>query len=108
MSISKNLRYPIAGWVAGVVTILLLYWIWPAIFPGIVNADHYDAPQTSFLFILGVAILVATPAALIGGLLGSRAPREGGRTEQTIVAALVGGLLTLPFACMTLWLFSGY
>jgi hypothetical protein len=35
-------------------------------------------------------------------------PREGGRTEQTIVAALVGAILVVPFGCMSLWLFSGY
>lgn len=108
MNILKNLRYPIAGWIAGVVAILGLSWVWPAVFPGIVQAEHYDAPEVPLAFIIGVTLLIATPAALVGGFLGSRLPREGGSTEQTIVAALVGAILVIPFGCASLWVFSGY
>jgi len=106
--IMQNLRYPIVGWITAVVGILILGWIWPAFFPGINQAAHYGAADTGMGFILGLTILVATPAALIGGLIGSRLPREGGRTEQTLVAALVGMILAFPFACYSLWVFSGY
>jgi len=52
-------------------------------------------------------LVIATPAAIIGGFIGSRLPREGGSTEQTLVAVVVGAILAVPFACMSLWLLSG-
>jgi hypothetical protein len=107
-NIIKNLRYPLIGWVAGVATILVLGWIWPAIFPGIARPEHYDATDPGMLVILGIPLLIATPAALIGGFIGSRLPREGGPTEQMITAAFMGALFTLPFGCYGLWVFSGY
>lgn len=106
--LQKNIRYPIAGWLAAVVGILVLGWIWPSFFPGINEPTHYDVAPVSMTYILGLSILIATPAALVGGLIGSRLPREGGRTEQTLAAALVGMILAFPFACYTLFLFSGY
>ena len=108
MRILKNARYLLAGWLAGVVTIFALNSIWPIIFPGIVQAQHYDSPAIGLPFILAVTLVIATPAALIGGLVGSRLPREGGRAEQTIVAALIGAILVIPFGCASLWVFSGY
>lgn len=107
MKILANLRYPLAGWVAGVLTVFLLTWIWPVFFPGINNTQHYDTPPIATTFILGVTLAIATPAALIGGLIGSRLPREGGSTEQTLVAFVIGAILVVPFACMSLWLLSG-
>lgn len=104
----KNLRYLLAGWLAGVGTVIVLLWIWPSIFPGIANADHYDAVDPGTWFILGLTLLIATPGALLGGFIGSRLPREGGETEQTLAAAVVGIIFTLPFACYGLWVFSGY
>lgn len=103
----KNLRYPLIGWIAGVGTVVVLLWIWPSIFPGITNADHYNAVDPGTWFIFGLTLLIATPGALIGGFIGSRLPREGGETEQTLVAALVGIVFTIPFACYSLWVFSG-
>ncbi len=108
MKMIKHLRFLAAGWLAGLVTIIGLSWIWPTVFPGIIQAEHYDVPEIGLPFILGVALLIATPFALLGGLIGSRLPREGGRTEQTVLAALFGAMFVIPFGCATLWLFSGY
>jgi hypothetical protein len=107
LKLIKNLRYPLAGWIAGVVIIFGLISVWPSIFPGMTNTTHYETPPVPMQFILGATLVVATPAALVGGLIGSRLPREGGATEQTIVAALVGAILALPFGCASLWVFSG-
>lgn len=107
MKILANLRYPIAGWIAGVLTTLGLLWIWPTFFPGISNTQHYDSPPIAVPFILGVTLAVVTPVALIGGFIGSRLPREGGRSEQTIVAVLIGAIVSMPFVCFILWTFSG-
>lgn len=108
MKITRNLRYALTGWIGGVVAILGLGFLWPAIFPGITQAVHYDAPDPGLPLILVISLLIATPAALIGGWVGSRVPREGGSTEQTIMAFLLGAILTIPFGCASLWVFSGY
>jgi acid phosphatase family membrane protein YuiD len=55
-----------------------------------------------------LAIIFGSPAALVGGLIGSRVPKEGGQTEQFIMAAIFGVILALPFACMGLWFFTGW
>jgi len=107
MKLLANLRYPLAGWIAGILTVLALTAIWPAFFPGISNEQHYDTPPIATSFILIVTLVIATPAAIIGGFIGSRLPREGGSTEQTLVAVVVGAILAVPFACMSLWLLSG-
>ena len=48
-------------------------------------------------------MIISSPAAMVGGLLGGRVPLEGGRSEQYIVSAVAGALLALPFACLTMW-----
>jgi len=45
---------------------------------------------------------------LVGGFIGSRIPREGGQTEQFMMAAIMGIIFSLPFACMVLWFFTGW
>src|SRR5688572_15412728 len=96
--------FALAGWLAGVTAILLLGVAWPAAFPGIVNDSHYyGAGPGLALIILGTA-LFASPGAAIGGLIGSRIPREGGRTEQMLAAGIAGIALALPFGCLGLWL----
>lgn len=107
MRILKNLRYPLAGWVAGIVTVLALTAFWPTIFPGITNTEHYDSPPIAIPLILGTTFVIVTPIALLGGLIGSRLPREGGETEQMLVAIIVGALLSVPFVCGSLWFFTG-
>lgn len=108
MSHASKLRYPLVGWAAGMAAVLGLSLLWPSIFPGILQAQHYNSADLSFAYILGLALVVATPAALLGGWVGSRLPREGGRSEQTLVAALIGVILAVPFSCAGLWLLSSY
>lgn len=107
MRILKNLRYPAAGWIAGLGMVLFLTWLWPAIFPSLTNIERYEAPPIPLTVILMTSLVVATPAALIGGFIGSRIPREGGETEQTITAVLIGAILSIPFVCGSLWFFTG-
>lgn len=104
----KNLRYLVIGWAAGAGTVILMYWIWPAIFPGISRPEHYDTVDPGMWFIVGLTLLLATPGALIGGFIGSRLPREGGQTEQSLAAALLGIVFAIPFACYGLWVLSRY
>jgi hypothetical protein len=51
-----------------------------SIFPAIVVVEHYYGGGPG-LTIIGVSLLLASPAA-IGGLIGSRIPREGGQTSN--------------------------
>lgn len=97
-----------AGWIAGIAAVLLLGVVWPSAFPGIVNVQHYYAYGPALPAIVIGAMVVASPAAALGGLVGSRMPREGGRTEQILVAGLMGIILALPFGCLIFWFFSSF
>jgi hypothetical protein len=70
--------------------------------------DHYYGFGPSLLTIIGLALLISSPGALAGGVIGSRLPREGGQTEQYVMAAIMGVVFALPFACMGLWFFTGW
>lgn len=102
------LLFALTGWIAGCVTILGLGVIWPTIFPGILRGEHYYSIRPSLFSILGVAVLIASPATLIGGLVGGRLPKEGGQRDQILVALLGGLFAALPFGCAGLWVFSGW
>lgn len=108
MKIPQPLKFALTGWVAGAVAIVGLGLYWPTIFPGIVELDHYYGAGPDLPFIIGLALLIATPGALVGGLIGSRLPKEGGQTEQSIMAAILGAILALPFGCYGLWFFTGW
>jgi hypothetical protein len=102
------LLFALTGWLAGGLAILLLGMIWPAIFPGILRSNHYYNDYPNLFLILLVAILTATPATLIGGVVGGRLAREGGQREQVIIAIIGGIVVALPFGCYGLWVFSGW
>jgi hypothetical protein len=55
------------------------------------------------LFVFALVLLVVSPAALLGGLIGSRAPREGGRGVQLLMAAIVGVIAAVPLSCVAFW-----
>ena len=82
--------------------------LWPQIFPAIGRVGHYYGVGPGFPIILVSELIFASPAALIGGLIGGRIPREGGEREQRLMAAIVGVILALPFGCFGLWVFTGY
>lgn len=108
MKILRQLRFGLIGEAAGLLATLGLAWLWPTILPAVVRVEHYygvgpSLPQLVFM----TAVVIAVPAFL-GGWLGSRIPREGGFTEQAIMAALAGVVFTVPFACYSLWLWTGY
>jgi hypothetical protein len=106
--IRPYLLFAFTGWAAGCLTILSLGLIWPAIFPGILRGEHYLTLRPTMFSILGVAALLASPATLIGGLVGGRVPKEGGQGEQILMALLGGLFAALPFGCAGLWVFSGW
>ena len=107
-SISHNLINAITGWIAGVLGTLLLGLSWTIIFPAIVNPEHYYGPGPGLPLILGVAILVSSPLAFLGGFVGGRVSREGGVRNQRIFASIFGIFFALPCSCYSLWVFTGY
>jgi hypothetical protein len=108
MKISRPLAYALAGWVVGSIATVGVGLYWPTIFPAIVEDSHYYGDGPGLPVIIGLALLAATPGALVGGLIGSRIPKEGGQTEQYIMAGIMGIVFALPFACMGLWFFTGW
>jgi len=108
MKIPRPLVFALTGWVVGAIAIISVGLSWPAIFPAIGVVEHYYGAGPSLFTIIGFGIILASPGGLVGGLIGSRIPREGGQTEQFIMAAIMGIIFSLPFACMVLWFFTGW
>ena len=79
MKFLRPLWFALIGWVMSVIAIAGIGFIWPKIFPAIIRTDHYYGAGPSLLTIIGFAIIFASPGGLIGGFIGSRIPREGGR-----------------------------
>ncbi len=100
--------FAFTGWAAGGLAILGLGLIWPAIFPGLLRGEQNFSLRPVMFIILGVAALIASPATLIGGLVGGRLPKEGGQREQILMAIIVGIFAAVPFGCAGLWVFSGW
>ncbi|MCX6066345.1 MAG: hypothetical protein NT121_11415 [Chloroflexi bacterium] len=108
MKVPRPLSFALTGWLAGVVVTVGMGSYWPMIFPAIVNNEHYYGFGPSLFAIIGIAVLFSSPGGLLGGMIGSRIPREGGLTEQYAMAAIMGVVLALPFACLGLWFFTGW
>ena len=107
-SISRNLSYALTGWIAGIVAALVLGLSWPFIFPAILRPERYYGPGPGFPVILGIAVMVASPGALLGGFVGGRMAIEGGETSQRLIAAFLGIVLAIPCGCYSLWYFTGF
>jgi len=108
MKIPRPVVFALTGWLAGAVATIGAGLGWPAIFPAIVVVEHYYGAGPSLFTIIGFSIILASPGGLVGGLIGSRIPREGGQNEQFMMAAILGIIFTLPFACVVLWFFTGW
>jgi hypothetical protein len=108
MKIPQPLKYALIGWVAGVAATVGVGLLWPAIFPAVVVPERYYGPGPGLLWIVLMVVLMASPTALVGGLVGSRIPKEGGQTEQTLMAVILGVILALPCACYGMWFFTGW
>lgn len=110
MKLAVLVRSAAAGWAAGALGLLLLSLAWPSIFPGFVNYKHYDpnGPAPNLAGIIVIVLAAASLPAIIGGIVGGRIPKEGGRREQYLMSAIFGMILAMPCGCFVLWLFSGY
>ena len=93
----------LTGWLAEVAAIVLIGVAWPSVFPSGLKLAEFYGSAYGFPLVVLTAVIIGTPAAIVGGLLGSRIPREGGEREQFIAAATGGILLALPFSCLVLY-----
>ena len=105
---SRNVSYALTGWLGGMLATLVLGFVWPRIFPGIVNVENYYGDGPGLLAIIGINLLVMTPAALIGGLIGGRVSIEGGEMSQRLIAVIFGVIFTIPLNCVGFLYFTGY
>src|SRR5438105_702528 len=103
MKTRDQLMFALTGWIAGILITLGVGFV---IFPAIMQGDRFALTATNILILTLVLILVS-PAALVGGWVGGRLPKEGGQTSQIIFAAIIGIVLALPFSCLGFW-YSGW
>ena len=108
MKIPRPLVFALTGWLVGAIAVVVIGLSWPSIFPAIVVVEHYYGDGPNLLTIIGFGIILASPGGLLGGLIGSRIPKEGGQNEQFSMAGIMGIVFSLPFACMVLWFFTGW
>jgi hypothetical protein len=100
------LVFMLTGWLAAVAAVLLLGVGWPSVFPSGLKLAEFYGSNFGYPLVVLTAIIIATPVSLVGGLIGSRIPREGGQRDQYVAAALIAILMALPFSCLFLWYFT--
>lgn len=108
MKLPKPILFALTGWLVSAIAIIVVGFFWPKIFPAIMVVEHYYGAGPGLVTIIVFSIILASPGGLVGGWIGSRIPREGGQSEQFYMAGIMGILLSLPFACMILWFFTGW
>jgi hypothetical protein len=99
MNLRQQVVFAFAGWLAGVGMLLAVAFV---IFPAVLGGTRFSGSAAELL-ILGIVGVVASVAALLGGVIGGRVVSEGGYRGQIIMAALVGALLALPVSCVAFW-----
>lgn len=108
MAFLRSLRFAFVGAAAGLLVSGCLTGVWPIILPAVVRVEHYYGFGPELVQLLAMNAAAAVLPAALGGWLGSRIPREGGRAEQAAMAGLVGAAFAVPFACFSLWVWTGY
>lgn len=99
MKILQHLFNALVGWIVGLLITVGFAFLWLNIIPVIDRTGQ----GASLLVVLRSILIMVSPAAIIGGLIGGRMPKEGGRKNQFLAAAIFGLLFPLPFACYLFW-----
>jgi hypothetical protein len=102
MKINNYLRWALFGWLAGIGALVIIAYL---IMPAVIGSRPQQNPGSLTLF--GFALLLISPAALVGGIVGGKLQYEGGTSSTWAMAALAGACATIPFACLGLW-YSGW
>ena len=99
MKLSQHLLNALVGWIAGLIFTVGFSYIWQKILPVVERTGQGATLPIVLTFILALL----TPLTIAGGVIGGRLPREGGRTQMLIYAALFGALFSIPFSCFLFW-----
>jgi hypothetical protein len=96
MPIREQLLWALIGWLVGIGSVFAVgLVILPIVLPTRAVGGEW--------ILFGIVLLIVSPFALLGGWVGGRLPREGGRGSQRTFAALSGLLLSMPATCITFW-----
>jgi hypothetical protein len=98
MKIGQTLLSALVGWAIGMLTSLGLSFILPRVLPIAERISAVEGQGKWSLLLL--VLIVISPISMIGGVVGSRMVREGGRAEQFLYAALFGLVFTMPVMCI--------
>jgi hypothetical protein len=101
--IVNHLVNALTGWVVGLLATLGLSFLWLRILPVVDRTGQGPGLPLVLMVILGIL----SPISVIGGFIGGLIPKEGGRKDQLVYAAIVGFFLTIPFALFILW-YTGF
>jgi hypothetical protein len=99
MKISHHLINALVGLVSGILITIGFSYLWKAILP-VVDRTGQGASQP---IVLTIILILLVPITIAGGVIGGRIPREGGKNEALVYAALFGVLFALPFSCFLFW-----
>lgn len=102
MKLRQNLLFALTGWVVGIlITLAMGLFILPATIGG---PPTFETPD---LLLLTFVVLVVSPFALAGGVIGGHLPKEGGRGDQIFMAIMLALVLAAPFSCIAFY-YSGW
>lgn len=99
MKLQRMLLFAGLGWLAGALLTLLMGFV---VAPAVIGGERSLANPVDQV-ILAMTLLVMTPGALAGGVIGGRMMHEGGGAGQLWMACLIGLLIALPFGCLGFW-----
>jgi hypothetical protein len=99
MTIRQNLLFALVGWAVGVCSVLGIALIVFPVFFGISKSIRTLPDLLAFALV----VVLVSPATLLGGLIGGRALKEGGRSGQLIMAAVVGVMAAVPLSCIAFY-----
>jgi hypothetical protein len=103
MKITHHLLNALTGWAAGLLATFLFSMLWQQVLP-VVERTGQGAVKMPLLIII---LAIVSPLMFAGGVIGGRLPREGGRVQMLVYAALFGVLFAIPVSCFLFW-YSGW
>jgi len=101
--ITTHLLNALTGWIIGILTTLVLGFLWLNVIPIV---DRTGQGPGLPMVVLALIEMVS-PVSIIGGFLGGMIPKEGGRKDQAVYAAILSVFLTAPVALFLFW-YTGF
>src|SRR5262245_16949393 len=99
MTFRDNLLFALTGWAAGLCCVLGIALVVFPIFFGISKSISTLPDLLAFVLV----VILVSPAALLGGLIGGRAVKEGGGHGQLSMAGVVGMIAAVPLSCIAFY-----